>query len=151
MDEFVESKPCFHWFTYPTGIKKKFFKKYLENPIGFFQLDSYFRWLANTEKPIGNINDLKDETAELNGTVTDLNSMKKGLETELADLENNYNTTIDENETLKGDINLVSNYINANEFNTQIFTGFIIPFAISKIDDLFKILLINCLSLFSSM
>jgi hypothetical protein len=64
MDKFVESKPCFHWFTYPIGIKKKFFKKYLENPIGFFQLDSYFRWLANTEKPIGNINDLKDETSK---------------------------------------------------------------------------------------
>lgn len=63
MDEFVAEKPCFHWFTYPKGIKKKYFKKYLENPIGFFQLDSYFRWLANTEKPIGNINDLKDETS----------------------------------------------------------------------------------------
>jgi hypothetical protein len=23
MDSFDESKPCFHWFTYPTGIKKK--------------------------------------------------------------------------------------------------------------------------------
>jgi hypothetical protein len=63
MDSFDESKPCFHWFTYPKGIKKKHFDKYLEKPIGFFQLDSYFRWLANIEKPIGNINDLKDETS----------------------------------------------------------------------------------------
>lgn len=48
-----------------------------------------------------NNNELKDETSELNTTVTDLNSMKKGLETELADLEGDYNTTIDENENLK--------------------------------------------------
>tara|TARA_R110002050_G_scaffold239328_1_gene375469 strand:+ start:1094 stop:1990 length:897 start_codon:yes stop_codon:yes gene_type:complete len=63
MNSFIESKPCFHWFTYPIGIKKKHFKNYLETPIGFFQLDSYFRWLANTEKPLGNINDLKEETS----------------------------------------------------------------------------------------
>jgi len=63
VNSFNESTPCFHWFTYPIGIKKKYFEPYLENPIGFFRLDIYFRWLANTEKPIGNINDLKDETS----------------------------------------------------------------------------------------
>ena len=63
MDDFIVSKPCFHWFTYPKGIKKKYFKNYLKNPIGFFRIDSYFRWLANTEKPLGNINDLKEETS----------------------------------------------------------------------------------------
>ena len=63
IDSFDENKPCFHWFTYPKGIKKKHFEKYLNSPIGFFQLDSYFRWLANIEKPIGNINDLKGETS----------------------------------------------------------------------------------------
>jgi hypothetical protein len=63
MNSIEESSPCFHWFTNPTGIKKKHFEKYLEKPIGFFQLDSYFRWLANTEKPLGNINDLKEETS----------------------------------------------------------------------------------------
>jgi len=25
MDSFEEARPCFHWFTYPTGIKKKHF------------------------------------------------------------------------------------------------------------------------------
>lgn len=64
MDKFDESNPCFHWFTYPNGMKKKYFKNYLKNPLSFFHLDSYFRWLANTEKPIGNINDLKDETSK---------------------------------------------------------------------------------------
>src|ERR1017187_5621749 len=64
MDTFDELKPCFHWFTYPTGIRKKHFEKYLDKPLCFFQLESYFRWLANTENPIGNINDLKDETSK---------------------------------------------------------------------------------------
>lgn len=61
MNSVIESKPCFHWFTYPDGIRKKHFEKYLSHPISFFRLDSYFRWLANTEKPFGNINDLSDE------------------------------------------------------------------------------------------
>ena len=63
MNSFEENKPCFHWFTYPKGIKKKIFELYLKSPIGFFRLDSYFRWLANSEKLIANINDLKDETS----------------------------------------------------------------------------------------
>jgi hypothetical protein len=63
MNSLEEARPCFHWFTYPSGIKKKYFEKYLGTPIGFFQLDSYFRWLANSEKPIVNINDLKAETS----------------------------------------------------------------------------------------
>lgn len=63
MNSFEIDKPCFHWFTYPKGIKKKHFESYLKNPIGFFQLDIYLRWLANTEKSFGNINDLKAETS----------------------------------------------------------------------------------------
>lgn len=63
MDSFDENVPCFHWFTYPKGIRKKHFEKYLRQPIGFFQLDSYFRWLASVEKPFVNINDLKSETS----------------------------------------------------------------------------------------
>lgn len=61
MNSVIEEKPCFHWFTYPDGIRKKHFEKYLSNPVSFFRLDSYFRWLANTERPFGNINDLSDE------------------------------------------------------------------------------------------
>ena len=63
MNSFKESVHCFHWFTYPKGIRKKHFESYLKKPIGFFQLDSYFRWLANSEVFLTNINDLKDETS----------------------------------------------------------------------------------------
>ncbi len=64
MNTFNQAKPCFHWFTYPEGIRKKHFKYYLNNPLSFFRLDCYFRWLANSEKPISNINDLKDDTSK---------------------------------------------------------------------------------------
>ena len=63
MNSFKDSKHCFHWFTYPKGIRKKHFESYLKKPIGFFQLDSYFRWLANSEVFLTNINDLKEETS----------------------------------------------------------------------------------------
>lgn len=62
LDTFNKDYPCFHWFLYPKGIRKKHFDGYLKNAeISFFQLDSYLRWTANSEKPIGNINDLDEE------------------------------------------------------------------------------------------
>lgn len=64
MNSFKDSIHCFHWFTYPKGIRKKHFEPFLKKPIGFFQLDSYFRWLANSETFLTNINDLKDETSK---------------------------------------------------------------------------------------
>lgn len=64
MDSIDTLNPCFHWFTYPKGIKKKHFENYLKEPVSFFRLDCYFRWLANTVIPIAHINDLKDETSK---------------------------------------------------------------------------------------
>lgn len=64
LDDFDKDHPCFHWFLYPKGIRKKYFDRYLENSeVSFFRLDSYLRWMANSEKPIGNINDLEEEKA----------------------------------------------------------------------------------------
>lgn len=64
LDYFSKSETCFHWFTMPTGIKKRDFDDYLKEPIGFFRLESYFRWLASIETPLKNINDLSDEVSE---------------------------------------------------------------------------------------
>lgn len=64
LDYFDTSETCFHWFLKPSAIKKKHFKDYLSEDIGFFKLESYFRWLAHLEKPFRNINDLKCETTE---------------------------------------------------------------------------------------
>ena len=57
MDSFEPDKPCLHWFTYPVGIRKKYFEKYLSEPLSYYQLESYCRWMASSEKLIGNVND----------------------------------------------------------------------------------------------
>lgn len=62
LDYFNSSEDCFHWFLLPPGIKKKDFKQYLNNPIGYFQLESYLRWVANTNGLFKNINDLQEES-----------------------------------------------------------------------------------------
>lgn len=64
LDYFNEYEQCFHWFTLPSGIKKKHFKDYLNNPIGYSKLESYFRWMASLLAPLININDLSDEMTE---------------------------------------------------------------------------------------
>ena len=64
LNEFDENEFCFHWFLHPQGIRKRHFDNYLNNnELRFFNLDSYLRWLANTEKPFRNINDLTEEIA----------------------------------------------------------------------------------------
>ena len=53
----MHDKPCFHWLLNPKGFKKKYFPILYAN-YGFHQLEAYLRWLANTEAPVRNINDL---------------------------------------------------------------------------------------------
>lgn len=60
---FVESKPCFHWLLKPKGFKKKHFPKLFEQ-MGFRRLNTYLRWIANSEMTLQNINDLECEKAE---------------------------------------------------------------------------------------
>src|SRR5690606_8057584 len=66
MNEFNKFSPYFHWFIYPNCIKKIHFKNYLNNPIYFniFNLDAYFRWIANSSKALGNINDLSSDISQ---------------------------------------------------------------------------------------
>jgi len=63
LDSFSEDEPCFHWFTKPTNIKKKHFKEYLKEEIGFDNLEAYFRWISSVEHGFKNINDLSDEVS----------------------------------------------------------------------------------------
>ena len=64
IENFIPDEPCFHWFTLPIGIRKKHFKEYLSDQIGYFKLESYFRWMATLEKPLANINDLPGEESK---------------------------------------------------------------------------------------
>lgn len=57
---FSSDKPCIHWLLNPRGFKKKFFPL-IYGQWGFHQMEAYLRWLANTEVPLKNINDLSLE------------------------------------------------------------------------------------------
>lgn len=61
LSHFSERKPCFHWFLWRAkGLKKKHFGK-LFGTKGYHQLEAYLRWVANTDVPITNINDIAAE------------------------------------------------------------------------------------------
>lgn len=64
LDYFNKIESCFHWFLLPIGIRKKDFDNYLKDPIGYFYLESYLRWVATMESPIKSINDLSDEISK---------------------------------------------------------------------------------------
>ena len=57
---FDRAKPCAHWLLNPKGFKKSDFPS-VTKKFGFFQLESYLRWVANEDNFARNINDLKDE------------------------------------------------------------------------------------------
>lgn len=61
---FSIKKPCIHWLLGPhgpKGFKKKKHFPLVYEKFSFHQVDSYFRWLANSEKPFVAISDLKEE------------------------------------------------------------------------------------------
>lgn len=58
LNYFDESERCLHWFLLPDGIRKKHFENYLKEPIGFFNIDFYLRFIASTLEPLKNINNL---------------------------------------------------------------------------------------------
>ena len=57
---FSTKKPCLHWLLKPKGFKKKHFP-ILYKEESFRSLNTYLRWVANTEKVGQNINDLVEE------------------------------------------------------------------------------------------
>lgn len=57
---FSVKKPCLHWLLKPKGFKKKHFNILMEDR-GFRQINTYLRWVANSETIAAKINDLKEE------------------------------------------------------------------------------------------
>jgi hypothetical protein len=57
---FSTKKPCLHWFLKPKGFKKKHFNILMKDR-GFKQINTYLRWVANSENIAANINDLTEE------------------------------------------------------------------------------------------
>jgi len=52
--------PCVHWLLAPTGFRKPDLPIVYER-FSYFNIQSFLRWLANADKPAGNINDLANE------------------------------------------------------------------------------------------
>lgn len=57
---FSRKDPCLHWLFRPNGFRKNDFTLVYQK-YGYRRISAFVRWAANTESPITNINDLKDE------------------------------------------------------------------------------------------
>lgn len=57
---FSSKRPCPHWLLKPKGFKKKHFIE-IARRYGYFQIQSFLRWMANREGFARNINDLPEE------------------------------------------------------------------------------------------
>ena len=57
---FGKNTPCPHWLLKPKGFSKKNFPAIVQH-YGFFQIQSFLRWVANQSGFARNINDLIDE------------------------------------------------------------------------------------------
>lgn len=57
LDYCDEDSPCFHVLLNPQ-IKKKVWNKLFSKPVSFFKLYSYLAWVANSDQPFTNINDM---------------------------------------------------------------------------------------------
>ena len=86
--------PCFHWFILPNNIRKKDFNVFLSEPIGFFQLESYFRWVASLVTPMKNINDIEEEISEskLKEVTIKFKNIEWSLNYGVSDLEGHLNS-----------------------------------------------------------
>jgi|SRR3989344_1311250 len=60
LSDFVVDKPCMHWLLRPVGFDKKHVLLIFLS-FNYLRIQSYVRWMANTEIPAGNINDLEKE------------------------------------------------------------------------------------------
>ncbi|WP_290954253.1 hypothetical protein [Hyphomonas sp.] len=58
--DFVQSEPCLHWLIKSRGFRARYFQS-LADVNGFRSMNSYLRWVANTEAFAKNINDLVAE------------------------------------------------------------------------------------------
>lgn len=60
LDYCDESSPCFHILLNPQ-IKRKMRQQLFNKPISFIKLYTYLSWIANSDKPFENINDLPSD------------------------------------------------------------------------------------------
>jgi hypothetical protein len=62
LSSFSKKVPCLHWLLKPKGFKKNDFPEIAQR-FGFFKIQTYLRWVANTHAFARNINDLTEEAS----------------------------------------------------------------------------------------
>lgn len=62
LTSFSKKRPCLHWFLRPKGFKKNDVPAIAEE-YGFFEIQTYLRWVANTTDFAKHINDLPEESS----------------------------------------------------------------------------------------
>jgi hypothetical protein len=60
LSSFSKKAPCIHWLLKPKGFKKNDLPE-IAMRFGFFQIQTYLRWVANTQGFAKHINDLPEE------------------------------------------------------------------------------------------
>jgi len=60
LSSFSKKTPCLHWLLKPKGFKKNDLSA-IADRFGFFPMQTYLRWVANTQAFAKNINDLAEE------------------------------------------------------------------------------------------
>lgn len=86
LSSFYPELPCLHWLLKPGGFEKDDLIA-VADKYGFFQVQSYLRWVANEGSFARNINDLKDEGT---GNLFEVTIKYKELEWSISCSENDY-------------------------------------------------------------
>lgn len=84
---FSEESPCPHWLLKPKGFKKKAFPE-IAKRYGYFQIQSFLRWVANRDGFARNINDLPEEGT--GGKLFEVTIKYKNLEWAFSYTESDY-------------------------------------------------------------
>jgi len=128
--QFSEKKPCLHWLLKTKGFKKRHFPLLFEKYC-FHRMDAYLRWVANTDVPLKNINDLVEE--KTSSKKIELTIRYKNLEWSFSCSESDYRGHKDKHEgkmphyhfQMKIDDRVVINYGGFHiPFNDEDFFGF---------------------------
>lgn len=93
LDFFDEEVFCLHWFLIPNGIRKKHFKKHLNKPLSYFNLETQLKWFATIENPIKSINDLSiDKKTKLKEITIIYKNIEWSINYGITDLEGHKNS-----------------------------------------------------------
>ncbi len=85
---FDASTPCMHWFLNPKGLKKKHIP-FVLGKFDYNKIQPFLRWIASTETPFGNINDLVEERSSKK--VIENTIKYKNLEWSFSSSKNDFN------------------------------------------------------------